>query len=77
MNNINNYRVYARSTNGKKIIILDADLESLRSRQRCKLMNGLKVKPMRFASFKETMKYVKRNQAKVVGPFNYNFRSKL
>lgn len=74
---MNKYRVYARSNNGKKIIILDADLESLRSRQRCKLMNGLKVKPMKFASFKETVKYVKRNQGKVVGPFNYNFRSKL
>ena len=58
-------RVYAKSMNGKKIIILDANIESLRYRQRCKLMNGLKVKP------------VKKNQTKVVGPYKYDLKSKL
>lgn len=70
-------RVYARSINGNKIIIFDADLDSLRNRQRCKLINGNKVKPMRFASFKEMNKSVKRNEAKVIGPYNYNLKSKL
>lgn len=70
-------RVYAKSMNGKKIIILDANIESLRYRQRCKLMNGFKVKPMRFASFKETLKSVKKNQTKVVGPYKYDLKSKL
>ena len=52
--------VYVRSDNGKKIIIFQPHHESLRCRQRCRMSNGEKVNPLRFASYKETMKSQKR-----------------
>jgi hypothetical protein len=69
--------VYAKSTNSKKIIILNGDRHSLRCRQRSKLSNGLKVKPMRFVSYKDMDKIKKKNKDKVVGPFNFYSISKL
>lgn len=69
--------VYARSENGKKIVLLEANRESLRCRQRNKNMDNSKVKPMRFASYKETLKSMKRNGTKVVGPFVFNSMCRL
>ena len=66
--------VYARSENGKKIIILDTDLNSLRCRQRNRYMNDKKVKSMHFASYKETMK---KYDTKVYGPYKFNTICKL
>ena len=60
--------VYARSENGK-IVLLEANRESLRCRQRNRNMDNSKVKPMRFASYKETLKSMKRKGTKVVGPY--------
>ena len=45
--------VYARSENGKRIILLDSTRESLRCRQRNRNMDNSKVNQMRFASYKE------------------------
>ena len=69
--------VYARSDNNKRIIVLDADLNSLRCRQRNRTMDGQKVDSMRFASYKETMKNMKKYNTKVYGPYSYNTICKL
>ena len=69
--------VYARSDNSKKIILLDADLNSLRCRQRNRNINNEKVKSMKFASYKETMKNMRKYDTKVVGPFEFNTISRL
>ena len=55
--------VFARSDNEKKIIILEADHNSLRCMQRYRMSNGEKVKSMRFASYKETI--LKRYKEKI------------
>jgi len=70
-------RVFARSDNGKKIIILDGDLNSLRCRQRSRYMNNEKVKSMNFASFKETAKSHERKSAQVYGPYKFYSMSRL
>lgn len=67
--------VYARTQNNKKIIILDTTRSSLRLRQRSRMSNGLKVDPMKFASYKETLKNVSKR--KVYGPYLLNTISKL
>ena len=69
--------VYARSENGKKIVLLEAKRESLRCRQRNRNMDNSKVKPMRFASYKETLKSMKRNGIKVVGPYVFESMCRL
>jgi|TARA_B110000967_G_C18813933_1_gene525130 guanylate kinase len=69
--------VYARSDNSKKIVLLDAGLNSLRCRQRNRNMDNSKVDSMRFASYKETMKNMKKYDTKVVGPFTFNTISRL
>lgn len=67
---------YTKSSNGKKIIILYGDRESFRCRQRNKI-NGYKVKPLQFVSFKEMEKEIKKNNFKVLGPYYFNTLSKL
>ena len=69
--------VYVRSDNGKKIIIFQPHHESLRCRQRCRMSNGEKVNPLRFASYKETIKSQKRNGTKVLGPYKFDTISRL
>ena len=69
--------VYARSDNGKRIVLLDANRESLRCRQRNRYMDNSKVNSMRFASYKETLKSMKRNNTKVVGPYVFDSKSRL
>ena len=69
--------VYARSENGKKIVLLEENRESLRCRQRNKNMDNSKVKPMRFASYKETLKSMKKKGTKVVGPYVFESMCRL
>ena len=68
--------VYARSENNKRIIILYGGRYSFRCRQRNKI-DGIKVKPMRFVSFKEMEKEIKKGNSKVMGPYNFYTQSKL
>lgn len=66
--------VFARNTNNH-IVVLKGERESFRSRQRSKTMDGLKVKPMRFVSYKEALKLSRKGR--MFGPFEFNTRSKL
>ena len=69
--------VYKRSINSKNIIILYGDRKSFRCRQRSKLSNGLKVKPMNFVSFKDMEKVKNRDKNRIIGPLNFYSISKL
>ena len=69
--------MYARSNNGKKIIILNGTRDSFRCRQRAITMNQEKVAPLRLVSFKETQYMTKKNLSKVIGPFQFQTVSKL
>jgi len=69
--------MYARSNNGKKIIILNGTRDSFRCRQRAITMNKEKVPPLRFVSFKETQFMSKKNISKVIGPVQFQTVSKL
>ena len=69
---------FVKSDNGKKIILFTGSRQSFRCRQRSRNMDGQKTRPLRFVSFKETMKEVKRgNTEKVLGPLEFNTLSKL
>tara|TARA_Y100001958_G_C21168249_1_gene500553 strand:+ start:361 stop:615 length:255 start_codon:yes stop_codon:yes gene_type:complete len=68
---------YARSENKKKIIILNGDLMSLRCRQRNRKMDGSKVTPISFVSFKEMERENAKNKSKVYGPFDFYTMSRL
>ena len=71
-------KTYVKSDNGKKIILFQGKRNSFRCRQRCRMMNGQKCRPLRFVSYKETMKQIKKgNTEKVIGPFDFNTISKL
>jgi|TARA_B110000495_G_C22743316_1_gene435742 hypothetical protein len=69
--------VFVRSNNGKKILVLDSTIESLRLRQRNRYMNNDKVEPMKFASYKETLKNIKKYDTKVIGPYEFNTLCRL
>ena len=68
---------YARSQNRKKIVILNGDLISLRCRQRNRNIDGSKVTPIKFVSFREMEKEKIKNKLKIVGPFNFHTMSRL
>ena len=69
---------YVKSDNGKKIILFRGNRQSFRCKQRCKMMNGGKCNPLRFVSYKETMKQVKKgNTEKVIGPLEFETVAKL
>ena len=68
---------YARSQNRKKIVILNGDLISLRCRQRNRNIDGSKVSPIKFVSFREMEKEKIKNKLKIVGPFNFHTMSRL
>ena len=69
---------YVKSDNGKKIILFRGDRHSFRCKQRCRMIDGQKCNPLRFVSYKETMKQVKKgNTEKVIGPLEFNTFSKL
>lgn len=59
---------YVKTENGKKVIFLIGNRESFRCRQRSILSNGTKSPSLKFVSFKEMQKEVKKNHQKVVGP---------
>lgn len=68
---------YVRSENGKKIIIFRGSRDDFRCRQRSVMMNGEKVKPLKFISFKTMKKEIQRNNNKLIGTLNFNTMSKL
>ena len=55
---------------------MNTDRHSLKCRQRCRMMNGNKVKPFRFISYKEMNKFQKKYDQKVFS-INYKVHSKL
>ena len=69
------FEIYARNCNDN-VIILRGDRQSLRCRQRSKQSNGLKVRPMRFVSYKEAQKKIAQNKT-IYGPFDFYTVSKL
>jgi hypothetical protein len=69
---------FVKSDNGKKIILFTGNRQSFRCRQRGRMMNGEKCSPLRFVSYKETMKQVKKgNTEKVIGPLEFETVAKL
>ena len=68
---------YTRSENGKRVIILQGSRPSFRCRQRSIMKDNTKSKPMKFVSFKETQQIIKKNDTKVIGPFDFYTISKL
>ena len=69
---------FVKSDNGKKIILFQGNRDSFRCRQRSRMMDGQKYLPLKFVSYKETMKQVKKgNTEKVIGPLEFNTISKL
>jgi|MDTE01.3.fsa_nt_gb hypothetical protein len=67
---------YIRSDSGNQIFILNTDHHTLRCRQRCRNMDGSKVKPLKFISFKE-MNYFKKKYDCKVFDLDYHIHSKL
>ena len=69
---------YVRSENSKKVMILEGNRQSFRCRQRSKYINGKKVTPLKFVSFKEMQKeIIKGNAQKMNGIYEFNTLSKL
>ena len=69
---------FVKSDNGKKIILFRGDRHSFRCKQRGRMMDGQKCNPLRFVSYKETMKQIKRgNTEKVLGPLDFETVAKL
>ena len=68
---------YVRSTNGKKIIIFSGTRDSFRCRQRGRMMNGEKIEPLKFVSFKVSQKEMMKNKGKLLGPLTFDTRSRL
>jgi hypothetical protein len=70
-------KVFAKSLNGSKVLILNTNRECLRLRQRSKDLNGKKNTPMRFVSYKEMLKQSKKNKVSVIDNVNFYNKSKL
>lgn len=68
---------YVRSENGKNIIIFKGTRDDFRCRQRSVMINGEKVKPLKFISFKTMKKEIQKNNNKLIGILNFNTMSKL
>jgi len=67
---------YVRTENGKNIIIFDGDRQSFRCRQR-NTLNGEKVNPLKFVSFKEMKRESLKYNKKVIGPLKFYTLSKM
>ena len=67
---------YVRTENGKKIIIFNGDRQSFRCRQR-NTLNGEKVNPLKFVSFKEMKKESLKYNKKVIGPLKFYTLSRM
>jgi hypothetical protein len=70
-------KVFAKSLNGSKVLILNTNRECLRLRQRNKDINGMKNTPMRFVSYKEMLKQSKKNKVLVIDNVKFYNKSKL
>lgn len=70
-------KVFAKSLNGSKVLILNTNRECLRLRQRSKDINGKKNTPMRFVSYKEMLKQSKKNKVSVIDNVKFYNKSKL
>ena len=68
---------YVRSTNGKNIIIFKGDRDSFRCRQRSKNINGDKVIPLKFVSYKGMKKESKKWGKNIIGPNRFYTLSRL
>ena len=68
--------LYTRNSNGN-VVILNGDRLSFRCRQRGVMVNGEKVKPLRFISYRQCNKEVTIHNKNKYGPFEYNTISKL
>tara|TARA_B100002051_G_C16633757_1_gene584718 strand:+ start:590 stop:817 length:228 start_codon:yes stop_codon:yes gene_type:complete len=69
---------YVRTTNSKKIICFYGKRESFRCRQRTRMCDGTKPLSLKFVSYKEMLKEIKKgNTEKVVGPYHFDTMSKL
>tara|TARA_Y100000389_G_scaffold179407_1_gene193408 strand:+ start:716 stop:940 length:225 start_codon:yes stop_codon:yes gene_type:complete len=69
--------VYVKTNNGKKIVILSSDRESLRIKQRNRMMNQDKCNSLRFVSYKVMQKISKKDNTKVIGPYQFHTISRL
>lgn len=67
--------IYTKTNKGN-IVIINNDRYSLRCRQRGKRINGTKIKPLQFISYKEMIKKTKLG-TNVYGPYPYYTISKL
>ena len=70
-------KVFAKSLNGSKVLILNTNRECLRLRQRSKDINGKKNTPMKFVSYKEMLKQSKKNKVSVIDNVKFYSKSKL
>ena len=77
MINMDIVKNYVRTQNGKKIVCFYGDRQSFRCRQRSKSSDGFKCSPLRFVSFKETQKEIKKKKQKVSGPYEFYSLSRL
>jgi len=68
--NMEEITTYVRSEGGTKIIVMKGDRRSFRCRQRNKI-NGERVKPLKFVSFKEMQKEIKKGNYGRVGETRY------
>jgi len=59
-----------RSVNGNRILLMEGDRQSFRCRQRNKI-NGERVPPMRFVSYKEMEKEIKKYGYGGMNGYNY------
>ena len=69
--------VYVRSNNNKNIIILNGDRQSFRCRQRGYTIDGIKTPSLKFISYKEMLKDIKKTNKNLIGPIRFNSISKL
>ena len=70
-------KVYVRSNGGNNIILLNGTRESFRCRQRNKLHDGTPIPSLRFVSYKEMLKEIKKKNKTLIGPLQFNTMSKL
>ena len=68
---------YVKTENGKRIICFNGDRHSFRCRQRSRNTEGLKCPSLRFVSFKETQKEMKKKKQKVYGPYTFYTIAKI
>ena len=68
--------LYVKNINNN-IVVLYGNRESFRCRQRNRNLDGTKVEPLKFISYKGMLKEEKKWNKKIYNNFNYNTISKL